>query len=197
MNPWDLQWVVDTAAFTRFGRAGHLEIFQRLAPKGLLVIPDVVFFEADAGRDKYQGVPDANSLHWVELAVLTRDEDWTSLAVKGQLGGTNRENLGECTVIAVAKHRGMLAILDDYRARIEASEHSVDFRMSLWVVLQAHMHLDYDREKTIRVVDDLLATGMRLGITSGASLFDQAYHEGWLPEDPEELRESCPCPRCA
>lgn len=195
MNPWRPQWVIDTSVFTHIARAGHLEILELLAPTGVLVVPDSVGFEVNAGRDGHLGIPDIKDLAWVELAVLREPEADTQLEVKAHLATAGTSDLGECAVIAVAKHRGMLAVLDDRKGRREALGHGVEFRMTLWVVLQAHLHLPgYDREKTVEVVDDLLATGMCLGITSGESLFAQAYEEGWLPSS--VLRPGCKCPHC-
>lgn len=195
MNPWGLQWVIDTSGFTHIARAGHLEILELLAPTGVLVVPDSVSFEVDAGRHGYQGIPDIKDLAWVELAVLLGPEQDTQLHAKANLATAGTSDLGECAVIAVAKHRGMLAVLDDAKGRAEAAGHGVEVRMTLWVVLQAHLHLPgYDREKTVNVVNELLATGMHLGITSGESFFAEAYEKGWLPDD--VVRPGCTCPRC-
>ena len=195
MNPWVLQWVIDTSAFTHIARAGHLEILELLAPTGVLVVPDSVGFEVSAGRNGYQGIPDIKDMDWFELAVLLGPEADTQIEAKANLATTGTSDLGECAVIAVAKHRGMLAVLDDGAGRKEAAAHKITVRMTLWVVLQAHLHLPgYDREKTVKVVDDLLATGMRLGIKSGESFFAQTYMEGWQPD--KMARPGCACPHC-
>lgn len=195
MNPWTLQWVIDTSAFTHIARAGHLEILELLAPTGVLVVPDSVGLEVSAGRNGYQGIPDIKDLTWVQLAVLLPHEADTQLEAKANLASPGTRDLGECAVIAVAKHRGMLAVLDDGAGRKEAAAHDVTVRMTLWVVLQAHLHLPgYDREKTVKVVDDLLATGMRLSIPSGESFFLQTYAEEWQPDT--IVRPGCTCPHC-
>ena len=187
--------MIDTSAFTHIARAEHLDILELLAPTGVLLVPDSVGFEVNAGRNGYQGIPDIKDLDWVKLAVLLEPEADTQMEAKANLATAGTSDLGECAVIAVAKHRGMLAVLDDGDGRTEAAAHKIPVRMTLWVVLQAHLHLPgYDREKTVKVVDDLLATGMYLGINSGESFFAQTYEEGWQPDN--VVRPGCTCPHC-
>lgn len=76
-----------------------------------------------------------------------------------------RQHLGECAVIACATHRGLTALLDDRSAITQANRHGVQSRDTLWLVIEAYWTLpDFDRERAIRVVDDLVATGMYLPI---------------------------------
>ena len=104
------------------------------------------------------------------------------LQVKAELGGRPHEHLGECAVIAVAAHRGHVAILDD-RAAIDVAERlGVTTHDTLWIVIEAYSKLFHeDRERTAQVIDDLIDTGMYLPIPSGASLLAWAYEEGLLP----------------
>lgn len=41
-TPEGPRWVMDTSTFTHFCRAGHQDILRRLAPQGLILIPDTV-----------------------------------------------------------------------------------------------------------------------------------------------------------
>ncbi|MBU4214194.1 MAG: hypothetical protein KJ792_06015 [Actinobacteria bacterium] len=107
--------MVDTVAYTHLARAGHLDLLQRLAPKGVIVVPAEVDREIEAGRESYAAIPPIRSLSWVRLAVLDDKEEWTKLLVKAELAGRPDEHLGECAVIAVSKHRGGVAIIDDRR----------------------------------------------------------------------------------
>ena len=98
------------------------------------------------------------------------------------VGRDPKQHLGECAVIACAKHRGLTALLDDRGAITQADRHGVESRDTLWLVIEAYWALpDFDRERVIQIVDDLLATGMYLPIASGESLFAWAYEEGLLP----------------
>lgn len=177
-------WVTDTSVYTHLARAGHADILERLAPGGVVLVPDEVNTEIQHGRALYSDIPDPASTAWAELAVLTDDEVGTQLIVKAALGGGPAQHLGECAVIACAKHRGFTALLDDRSAVAQADLHGTQSRDTLWLVIEAYSALsDYDRGRAIRVVDDLLETDMYLPVDSGASLFAWAYEEGLLPRD--------------
>jgi predicted nucleic acid-binding protein len=118
------------------------------------------------------------------MTVLTEAETMTQLMVKAALGGGPTQHLGESAVIACAKHRGFIALLDDRSAITQADQHGVRNHDTLWLVIEAHWSLpDIDRTRAIQVVDDLLATDMYLPISSGESLFAWAYEEGLLPRE--------------
>ncbi|CAM3997871.1 hypothetical protein [Janibacter anophelis] len=177
-------WVTDTSVYTHLCRAGHAEILERLAPGRVIVVPDDVNTEIQAGRMQYNGIPDPASTSWAQTTVLTEDEVFTQLIVKAALGGGPTQHLGESAVIACAKHRGITALIDDKRAIAQADLHGVQSHDTLWLVIEAHWALpDVDRALAIQIVDDLLATDMFLPITSGESLFSWAYERGYLPHE--------------
>lgn len=177
-------WVVDTSVYTHLCRAGHAEILERLAPSGVIFVPDDVGAEIRNGREHHSGIPDPSSISWAQVTVLTDEEIFTQLIIKAALGGGPRQHVGESAVIACAKHRGFTALIDDRSAISQADQHGVQSRDSLWLVIEAYVSLpDVDRERAIQVVDDLLATGMYLPIASGESLFAWAYEEGFLPRE--------------
>lgn len=177
-------WVTDTSVYTHLCRAGHAEILERLAPGGVIVVPDDVGAEINTARMLHSGIPNPATTSWAQLTVLTEDELFTQLVVKAALGGRPTQHLGECAVIACAKHRGLTALIDDRAGIAQADLHGVSSYDTLWLVIEAYWALPgYDRGRAIQVVDDLLATGMYLPITSGASLFAWAYEEGLLPRD--------------
>lgn len=177
-------WVVDTSVYTHLSRAGHAEILERLAPGGVVLVPDDVNTEIRAGRALYSGIADPASTSWAQQTVLTDDEVGTQLIVKAALGGGPTQHLGECAVIACAKHRGYTALLDDRSAIAQADLRGVQSHDTLWLVVEAYATLFvFDRDRAIRVVDDLLETDMYLPIDSGESLFAWAYEEGLLPRE--------------
>ncbi len=175
-------WVTDTSAYTHLSRAGHAEILERLAPGGVILVPDDVNTEIHAGQALNAGIADPASTSWAQLTVLTEDEVGTQLMVKAALGGGPTQHLGECAVIACAKHRGYTALLDDRSAITQADLRGVQSHDTLWLVVEAYVSLfAFDRDRATRVVDDLLQTDMYLPIDSGESLFAWAYEEGLLP----------------
>ncbi|HEY5882387.1 MAG TPA: hypothetical protein VIU11_25985 [Nakamurella sp.] len=84
--------------FTHLARAGHLDILQGLAPNGIVIVPSQVDAEIQRSQEFHQGIPLAASLTWVELAVLTEEEESTFLSVKMNLGGSPIQHFGESAV---------------------------------------------------------------------------------------------------
>jgi hypothetical protein len=63
-------WVTDTSVYTHFSRAGHTEILERLAPGGVILVPDEVNAEIQVGREHYSGIIDP-----VSTSCLTSGDD--------------------------------------------------------------------------------------------------------------------------
>jgi predicted nucleic acid-binding protein len=98
------------------------------------------------------------------------------------MGGQPNEHLGECAVIACARHRNMIAILDERAAVAQADRVHVPTYDTLWIVIEAYKRLyQRDRDFMASVVDDLLGTGMYLPLASCESLLTWAYEQGLLP----------------
>lgn len=180
----DPLWVMDTSAFTHIWRAGYGPTLKVLAPGGVVVVPDRVSFESDAGRERHQGIPPISDIEWVQLAVLRPDEEEVETEFKAEMGGPPKEHLGECAVVAVAERRGHVAIIDERVAKNGAEDRGLTVHDTLWIVMEAYLEVfGEDREQAVAMVDALLATGMKLPIRDGTSLFAWAYEEGYLPRD--------------
>lgn len=175
---------MDTSTFTHFCRAGHQDVLRRLAPQGVILIPDTVHAEVEDGRDRNHEIPSIASLPWVELGVLTEDEAQTQILIKVDLpvekGDWPRKHLGECAVLACAIHRGMVAVIDDGEARTQATAREVSHVGSMWIIAKAYKTLDdVDAEAAERIYQSLLDTGMRL--PPAESFIGWAYEMGHLP----------------
>lgn len=180
-------WVTDTSVYTHLCRAGHAAILEFLAPGGVILVPSDVHVEINQGREDFPGIPDVASTPWAQLTILTEEEYDTQLAVKAAMGGGATDHLGECAVIACAKHRGLVALIDERAAIAVADQHGVTSHDTLWLVIEAYCSMPgFDRARAEQAVDDLAATGMYLPIGSGASLLAWAYEEELLPRDPAE-----------
>lgn len=163
---------MDTSTFTHFCRAGHSGVLERLAPQGIVLVPREVEVEIDKARKLHPGVPSVDSAAWAERIFMNDDEQWTALHVKVVLGGGTGEHMGECAVIACAKHRGLVAVLDERAAVEQAKLRHIPFIDTMRLVAQAHTEIfDRDQNQTIALIDALLATDMRLPVRSGAELF--------------------------
>jgi hypothetical protein len=167
------QWVMDTSTFTHFCRAGHEHILGTLAPQGVVLVPREVELEIEVARNLHAGVPSLDSVTWANRIFMNDDEELTALQVKVVLGGGTREHVGECAVIACAKHRELVAVLDERAAVEQAKAHHVVSVDTMRIVADAHKTaFAGDPSKTVALVDALLETGMWLPVKSGAELFD-------------------------
>lgn len=166
------QWVMDTSAFTHFCRAGYSHILAALAPRAVVLVPREVEIEIGNGREHHVGIPLLHEVAWAARIVMTDDEEWTATQVKAALGGGTEENLGESAVIACARHRGLVAVLDDRAAVEQARRLGVQSINTMKIVAEAHRRVfNGDQNQTIALVDALLDTDMRLPVRSGAELF--------------------------
>lgn len=131
---------MDTSTFTHFCRAHRHDILRRLAPQGLILIPDAVSAEVRAGRESDYEIPDLATLPWVEVGVLTPAEEHTQLLIKVDMPSASNDgpakNLGECAVLACAQHRGMVAVIDDSDARSQARARGLRFVTSMWIIAE-------------------------------------------------------------
>lgn len=172
---------MDTSTFTHFSRAGYEDILRRLAPQGLVLIPDTVNTEIEAGIEKGHDITSPRMLDWVEIGVLTPDEEWTQQFIKVDMpSGKNdplEKNLGECAVLACAKHRGMIAVIDDSDARAQARNRELPFIGTIAIIVEAHKQLDdVDAEQLYQA---LLDTDMHL--PHADSIVAWAQTKGFLP----------------
>lgn len=163
----ETRWVMDTSTFTHFCRAKREDVLQRLAPHGLILIPDSVDVEIGRGRDVGYDLPDIDSLPWVERGILTEDEETLQLLIKVDMpskpGDRATKNLGECAVLACATERGMTAVIDDRDAREQARARKLRFVTTMHIIVEAHRVLDdIDSEAAEQLYESLLATDMRL-----------------------------------
>jgi predicted nucleic acid-binding protein len=163
---------MDTSTFTHFYRAGYDHVLATLAPQGVVLVPREVELEIDKARNLHARVPSLDSVAWTERVFMTDDEQWTATQVKVVLGGGTHEHVGECAVIACAKHRGLVAVLDERAAVKQATAHAVSSIDTMRIAADAHrtMFME-DLDQTVALVDALLETGMWLPVKSGAELF--------------------------
>ncbi|WP_083409203.1 hypothetical protein [Mycolicibacterium rutilum] len=113
---------------------------------------------------------------------MTDEEEMTALRVKVALGGGTSRHLGESAVIACASHRKLTAVLDDRAAVAQARRLRVASIDTMWIVAEAYKSLfNRDRDQTVALVDDLLATDMYLPFDDGEAFFSWAWTEGLLP----------------
>lgn len=119
---------------------------------------------------------------WLKQVQLEELTELTAFArYKGELGGGPERNNGEAAVLAWVSVNGGVAIIDEVVARAMGHRERLQVHGSLWLLIRSYKTRVHDRATVEAIVDDLLSTGMRLPVSTGAALFAWAYEEGILP----------------
>jgi len=113
---------------------------------------------------------------------LTGCKNWSrSLGIRGELGGGPERNNGEAAVLAWVTAHGGVAIIDEKAATNIGDANGIVAHGSLWLIIRAFKAKILDRATAEGIVNDLMATGMRLPVSDATALFAYAYEAGLLP----------------
>jgi predicted nucleic acid-binding protein len=74
-----------------------------------------------------------------------------------------------------------IAIIDEVVARTIGNRERLQVHGSLWLLIRSFKTRVLDRATVEAIVDDLIATGIRLPVSTGEALFAWAYEAGILP----------------
>jgi hypothetical protein len=143
---------------------------------------------AEVAAELAQGIPGYPSLGsaaaggWLKQVQLEELPELAAFArYKGELGGGPKRNNGEAAVLAWVSVNGGIAIIDEVAARAMGDRDHLQVHGSLWLLIRSFKTRVHDRATVEATVDDLIGTGMRLPVDSGAALFAWAYAAGILP----------------
>jgi predicted nucleic acid-binding protein len=174
--------VFDTTALSHFARAGRIDELQ------MAVADDEPVLLAEVAAELTQGIPGYPSLGsaaaggWLKQVELQELPELAAFArYKGELGGGPERNNGEAAVLAWVSVNGGIAIIDEVAARAMGDRDHLQVHGSLWLLIRSFKTRAHDRATAEAIVDDLIGTGMRLPVDSGAALFAWAYGAGILP----------------
>lgn len=174
--------VFDTTALGHFARAGRMDELR------IAVADDEPVLLAEVAAELARGIPGHPSLGsataggWLKQAELEELPELAAFArYKGELGGGPERNNGEAAVLAWVSVNGGIAIIDEIAARAIAAREHLQVHGSLWLLIRSFKARVHDRTTVEAMVDDLIGTGMRLPVDSGAALFAWAYEAGILP----------------
>jgi predicted nucleic acid-binding protein len=143
---------------------------------------------AEVAAELVRGIPGYPSLGsaatggWLKQVELEELPELAAFArYKGELGGGPERNNGEAAVLAWVSVNGGIAIIDEVAARAMGEREGLQVHGSLWLLIRGFKTRVLDRATVEAIVDDLIGTGMRLPVGSGAALFAWAYGAGILP----------------
>jgi predicted nucleic acid-binding protein len=174
--------VFDTTALSHFARAGRTDELR------IAVADDEPVLLAEVAGELVHGIPGHPSLGsataggWLKQVQLEELPELAAFArYKGELGGGPERNNGEAAVLAWVSVNGGIAIIDEVAARAIGHRQRLQVHGSLWLLIRSFKTRVHDRATVEAIVDDLIGTGMRLPVGSGAALFAWAYGAGVLP----------------
>ncbi len=174
--------VFDATALSHFARASRTDKLQ------MAVADDEPLLLAEVAAELIQGIPGYPSLGtaaaggWLKQVELQEISEIAAFArYKGELGGGPERNNGEAAVLAWVSVNGGIAIIDEVAARAIGDREHLQVHGSLWLLIRSFRTGVLDRATVEAIVDDLISTGMRLPLSTGADLFAWAYEAGILP----------------
>lgn len=153
-------YMFDDGPLSHFAEAGWLGFLRVFVGDGTAYVPETVHAELLAGVDSnphLRGVLDAD---WLPRLALTSAEDHAALRTftRRLLGDDNRKNLGECGVLAAAKTRNAIAVIDDGDARRAAEDEGVRYTTTLSILLGFVRKKDVSMKVASDLADSLMRT---------------------------------------
>lgn len=173
--------VFDTTALSHFARAGRLNELKALTAGDDCILLGEVRAELVKGVTDYPLLGAVSADSWLQQVELELKELAAFASYKGELGGGPEKNNGEAAVLAWVGVNGGIAIIDEEVGRNIGLRDGMQVHGSLWLVIRGLRNSVLDRATAEGIVDDLISTGMRLPVTTGADLFAWAYSTGLLP----------------
>lgn len=174
--------VFDATALSHFARAGRVDKLQIAIADDEPILLAEVADELALGIPGYPPLGSVAASGWLKQIELERLEELAAFArYKGELGGGPERNNGEAAVLAWISVNDGMAIIDEAAARTIGKREGFQVHGSLWLLIRSFRTGLLDRATAEAVVDDLVGTGMRLPLSTGADLFAWAYETGILP----------------
>jgi predicted nucleic acid-binding protein len=174
--------VLDTTALSHFARAARMNELQAAVADDEPVLLAEVAAELIRGIPGYLSIGTATEGAWLKQVELEELPELAAFArFKGELGGGPDRNNGEAAVLAWVSVNGGIAIIDEVVARTIGRREGLQVHGSLWLLIRSFKNGVFDRATVEGILDDLIATGMRLPVTTGPALFAWAYEAGILP----------------
>jgi predicted nucleic acid-binding protein len=174
--------VLDSTALSHFARANRMDELRKAVTDDEPVLLGEVVAELARGITGHPSLGNAVSADWLMRVELEEIQELAAFAVyKGELGGGPERNNGEAAVLAWVTVNGGIAIIDEVVARVIGAREGLQVHGSLWLLIRSFRTGSFDRATVEAIVDDLIATGMRLPVNTGADLFTWAYETGMLP----------------
>jgi predicted nucleic acid-binding protein len=174
--------VFDTTALSHFTRADRRDELQAAAAVDEPILLAEVAAELARGIPSYPPLGSAAAGDWLKQVELEELPELAAFArYKGELGGGPGRNNGEAAVLAWVSVNGGIAIVDEVVARAVGTREGLQVHGSLWLLIRSFRTRVLDRATIEATVDDLISTGMRLPISTGAALFTWVYETGILP----------------
>ena len=161
--------VFDATPLIYITRAGLSKVFEDLEDEKL-TSPHVKREVVDEGRGK--GVPDA-----VILEKMFRDNVFKVTEVKNQeflasLLETRGLHVSDAEVLAIARERDGIAVIDDEVARKTARIYGVSYVGTSYILMRAVSQGLVTKERAKQAINEMIFAGWRCGVESYARLMD-------------------------
>jgi predicted nucleic acid-binding protein len=172
--------VFDTTCLSHFARADHLDLLDTITAGYERLVTNEVMTEIYDGIATYPALGHVIGVQWLSIVELDIFEVVAAVGYKADLGGDPRRDLGECATLAVARSRSGTAVIDDRDAATVGRAHEISVSGTISLIAGAVKRGVIDNLTASGLVDDLVATDMRLPV-DGQSFLPWCVQHGLLP----------------
>lgn len=161
-------WVFDDGPLSHFSEAGWLGLLKAAIGSAEAWIPETVQRELAEGSVHHAHLRTVLQADWLQVSMLSSGRELAAFGEFAErLVGKDGKNLGECGVLALARVRGGVAVVDDGAARTVAAEFRVPVKTTVGLLCDLVRDRLVGLELASTVADDLLATEYRLPFARG------------------------------
>lgn len=166
-SPVDV-FIFDDGPLSHFAEAGWLGLVRSWVGENEAWLPETVRRELGAGVDANPHLRAILEAQWLTPRSIDSGAEIAMFGVyTGRLLGTNRENLGECGVLALAEAHDAVAVIDDGNARTIANERGVTVKTTVSLLCDLVNAGSLGLDVASEVADALIETEYRLPFKPG------------------------------
>jgi predicted nucleic acid-binding protein len=161
-----MKLVLNASPLIHIVRAGYSWVLEKIGGLGEITIPEEVYRDV-VMRGKEKGAPDAHVIEGlVEEGVIkvaqASDKEFLGLVGRAASGKLMPLHKGEAEVLALAREKGALAIVDEAPAREVGRVLNVPTRGSLYMLILLYERKILGKEEVLAAFDAMVKTGWRI-----------------------------------
>ena len=174
-------FVFDTGPLSCFARAGRMETLRAICGDSRCVVTEAVVEELRRGIDAHPSLGNVLDADWLDRVGVNSLPELGAFAEYARVIGVSRErDVGEAATLAWAEIHGAIAVVDDQAATNAGRRRKVETHGTLWFVVRGLKAGELAEPEAVRLVGDLLDTGVWFPFSSAEDFISWARSESLL-----------------